>query len=426
MLPLDTPSASSIPIARHTICRSCGGDLIPTLSLGVIHLQDFPRSAGTLLHPGIPPMVLKRCASHACGLVQLGHTIPPDWMFKTYWYRSGVNETMVAELRNVVESAQQHVVLEKHDTVIDIGANDGTLLQQYPPHLRLLTMAWEPAANLFEVLRPHVQILIPHYFSATRDEWTHAAAKAKVITACAMFYDLEDPHKFLEGITHALHPEGVFVIQQAYLPAMLRTTGFDNICHEHLAYHDLRSMEALLAPHGLEVIDVEYRAINGGSFRTWIKFAGKGTPTPSVEGTRKSEAVFFADRPGVFEIFSGKVRRVKEQLQGVLERYLQAGKVVDLLGASTKGNTLVQYVGLDARNIRQAWERSPEKWGRYYGSTAIPIVCEAEGRKDPPAALLGIVWQFRDALIAREGEYLSKGGKMIFPLPYVETVEYRK
>jgi NDP-4-keto-2,6-dideoxyhexose 3-C-methyltransferase len=407
-------------ILRRIGCRSCGTILAPVLSLGPIYLSDFPRSAGTRAHPPVP-LDLTRCTNPACTLVQLAHTTPPDWMFRQYWYRSNVNESMRAELADIVRDATSRVDLPHHAVVVDIGANDGTLLQQYPQGLT--TVAWEPAANLYEALRPHANVLYPEYFHVEADSWG-LESKARIISVVACFYDLDDPHVFLEGITRILHPEGVLVIQQAYLPAMLAATAFDNLCHEHLTYQDLRSLEAMLEPHGLRVFDVVERAINGGSFRALIGFADHWGAREAVEALRRKELAFYADRPRVFEAFAHKVERVKAQLQAILAMYTAKGATVDLLGASTKGSTLIQYCGLDARTIRQAWERSPEKWGRYYSVSAIPIVSDEEGRKDPPAVLLSTIWQFRDSLLAREAEYLSKGGRIVFPLPHVETVLY--
>jgi NDP-4-keto-2,6-dideoxyhexose 3-C-methyltransferase len=407
---------------RRIGCRSCGTILAPVLSLGPIYLSDFPRSAGTRAHPPVP-LDLTRCTNPACTLVQLAHTTPPDWMFRQYWYRSNVNESMRAELADIVRDASSRVDLPHPAVVVDIGANDGTLLQGYPQGLT--TVAWEPAANLYEALRPHANVLYPEYFHVEADSWG-LESKAKVISCAAMFYDLDDPHAFLEGITRILHPEGVLVIQQAYLPAMLAATAFDNLCHEHLTYQDLRSLEAMLEPHGLRVFDVAKRAINGGSFRALIGFASHWGAQERVALLRQQEALFYHDRPRVFEAFAHRVERVKEQLQGVLAGYATVGGVVDLYAASTKANTLLQYVGLDARSIRQAWERSPEKVGRYVGVSAIPIVSEAEGRADPPSALLVGAYQFRDAFLAREHEYMTQGGRLIFPLPVVEVVQYGK
>lgn len=406
------------PTFVRSTCRACATPLTPILDLGPTYLSDFPRSAGSKAHPPVP-LTLVRCPAPTCGLVQLLHTTPKEWLFTTYWYRSGVNEAMVAELQHLVADASRRVDLPKAATVVDIGANDGTLLAQYPPGL--LTVAWEPAANLYEVLRPHAKVLFPEYFTIG-EPWA-MAQRARIVTAVAMFYDLDDPHAFLDNITKILHPEGVFVVQQAYLPSMLTAAAFDNICHEHLEYYDLAAMEAVLAPHGLEVVDVELRRINGGSFRTTIQFKGLGTVTPAVEQVRALEAQYFEHREEAFETFAQRVQTVKTQLAATLGAYQETGGAVDLLGASTKGNTLLQYCGIDARMIRQAWERSPEKWGRYVGVSGIPIVSEAEGRQDPPAALLSTIWQFKEALVKRESGYLAQGGRIIFPLPRVESVE---
>ncbi len=408
-------------VIEHTRCRVCPERLIPILSLGSLYLSDFPNAAGSHAHPPVP-LDLTRC--DGCGLVQLAHTTPFHWMYGQYWYRSGVNESMQAELQDVVQAALQRVDLPASATVVDIGANDGTLLAHYPRlgHPKLLRVAWEPARNLYEALRPHASVLFPEAFTVP-EPW-EPQTKARIVTAIAMFYDLEDPHAFLDGVTKILHPEGLLVIQQAYLLDMLAQTGFDNIVHEHLEYYDLRTLQALLRGHGLEIVDVDLRAINGGSFRVYVQFRGVGRVSDRVDQQLMVERLT-ADPEG-FATFARKTQQVRTQLQATLGAYQHSGGAVDLYAASTKGNTLLQYCGVDGRQIRQAWERSPEKWGRYAGVSAIPIVPEAEGRADPPAALLVTAWQFKQAFLAREETYLRQGGRLIFPLPCVETVEHKE
>lgn len=408
---------------RRTACLACRerDGLETILDLGALYLSDFPNSAGTQAHPPVP-LALAHCLT--CGTVQLTHSAPRDWIYKSqYWYRSGVNEAMVLELRDVVREAVKRVDLPAGSVVMDIGANDGTLLQQYLASgapTKLLRVGYEPAPNLYASLRPHAQVVCPGYF----EKESVGDRGARIITAIAMFYDLDDPHTFLARITQALHPDGVFVVQQAYLLSMLIQTAFDNICHEHLAYHSLSSMELLLRAHGLQVFDMDLRAINGGSFRVYVGVAGKRPVSDKVANFRKIEQDFFAAPGDPYADFVQRIDRARTQLHAALEPYtLESGHVVDLYGASTKGNTLLQAWGLDARRIRQAWERSPEKIGRYVGVSGIPIVSETEGRGDPPSALLSTIWQFRDGVLNREAQYLRKGGRIIFPLPAVEIVE---
>lgn len=418
-----TPALVPPAPTHRTTCRICATPLVPILTLGSLYLSDFPNSAGTKAHPPVP-LDLQRCPDPTCGLVQLADTTPREWLYGQYWYRSGVNEAMVAELRDVVQGALQRVELHALDTVVDIGANDGTLLAQYPRlnHPRLLRVAYEPARNLYDAVRPHASVVFPEFF-AVREPWK-AATRATIVTSIAMFYDLDDPHTFVRDVRHILAEQGVWIVQQAYLPAMLAQTAFDNICHEHLEYYDLRTMERLLAAHDLEVFDVELRTINGGSFRTYIQRRGGARPiSPKVARLRAEEQELHQDPDRLFAQFAVRVQGVIRQLQSLLTLYQDHGEPVDLYAASTKANTLLQAAGIDARVIRQAWERSPEKIGRYVGVSGIPIVGEAEGRANPPAALLVGAWQFRDSFVQREAEYLQAGGQLIFPLPEVEVVD---
>lgn len=413
--------ALGVSPVHHTTCRICHAALLPILSLGEQYLSDFPASAGTKAYPPVP-LDLVRCENPACGLVQLAHTTPREWLYSQYWYRSGVNESMRAELRHVVESGLKYFKGRKRLTVADIGANDGTLLSFYPELAErpVSRIAWEPAKNLYEVCRPHAEVLFPDYFHASASEW-HGQVDLTTMIAC--FYDLEDPHALVGDVANLLAKTGVWIIQQAYLPDMLDASGYDNIGHEHLEYYALGPLEGLLAGHGLEVFHVEHRAINGGSFRTYVGWKGAHTVDPSVDKMRLLEMIHLTAHPAtIWAKFTVTVGARIQELREGLATLIHAKKTVDVYGASTKGATLLQTCGIDTRTIRQCWERSPEKYGRYYGVTGIPIVPEAEGRADPPDALLVLPWSFKESFVGREADYLAKGGKLIFPLPTVEVI----
>ncbi len=403
-----------------TACRICQAPLAPVLDLGPQYVSDFPHSAGTRPHAPVP-LELLRCTRVTCGLVQLRHTTPRDWLYTQYWYQSGVNETMVAELADVVQQALARVEVQPHAVVMDIGANDGTLLAQYPlqGHPHLLRVAYEPAANLYALCRPHASVLFPSYFAAAVSPT--AATRAHIVTSIAMFYDLDDPHAFVADVAKVLHPDGVWVIQQAYLPLMLANTDFPNICHEHLEYYHLAPLEALLAAHGLEVFDLELRPINGGSLRTYVRHARGAPIEPRVAEAREDERDLVT--PQALATFAETAGRTAATLRKLLEAFHAAGTTVDLYAASTKANTLLQTCGIDATLVRQAWERSPAKIGRYAGTSGIPIVSEAEGRADPPDVLLVGAWTFREAFLAREAAFIKAGGTIVLPLPTLEVVQ---
>lgn len=409
-----TISSTDRPLyTTRTGCRACGSALDTVLDLGELRLSGFPESSE--IQPPKAPLDLAWCAE--CGLVQLRQTVDPDLLYRKYWYRSSVNETMVAELQDIVKKAtRDYVKLRKEDIVMDIGANDGTLLRTYP--VEVTRIAFEPALNFSAELRGACDLLVADYFPKGLGHLLDIDGKVKILTSIACFYDLDDPHSFVEGVARVLHPDGVWVVQFQDLLGMLESTAWDNIGHEHLAYYSLTAFDRLIASHGLRVVDLEWRAINGGSLRLVVQRAWV-TPRsrrPSVQ--RLKEVVLTRER---LAAFATAVEEHSERLCETLEHLRMSGQAIDIYGASTKANTLLQYCGLGPATIRQAVERDKEKWGRMT-VTGVPIVSEEQWRKDPaPVTLVGI-WQFREAVLKREKEYLMAGGSFIFPLPKVEAV----
>lgn len=411
--PPSTPTAA-LPLAT---CRSCRATLDPILDLGALQLSGY-------LAPDEPdrprwPLVLGVCS--ACQLVQLRHTAPREQLFRHYWYRSGVNEVMRAELHDIVDTACAMVRLTRDDVVLDIGANDGTLLARYPEAMsgRICRVAYEPAANLAALVRARAEVVLHGYFPDGYAQIQHLEHKVKIITAIAMVYAVEDLARFLAAIERLLHKDGVWIVQFQDLAEMLRATAFDNICHEHLTYLSLQSFSTLLTPYGLVVTYAERRAINGGSYRLFVQHAGRSVH-PSVADLRMAEEG--CHDWAALERFAWRVGEVKRQIRAAIDTRRALGQVIDLYGASTKANTLLQVCGLGEGEIRQAWERSPEKWGLRTAGSDIPIVSEEDGRAAPPDALLAGLWQFREMILQREADYLRRGGAFIFPLPNVDVV----
>lgn len=403
------------PMISH-LCRVCAAPLQPLLDLGDLALPAFPR-------PGDPPALrapldLRVCAD--CALVQLADTVPPALLYQQYWYRSSINETMQAELTSVVRAALLDVNVYPQDLVIDVGANDGYLLSRYPHermHWEATRVAFEPAENLQAACRQHCEVLIAGFFPPP-PAWSPMPGRVKILTTIAMFYDLEDPGACVRSIDQLLHPDGVWILQFQDLAQMIGATAFDNICHEHLTYWSLATFTALLARTGvdLHVTHAERRTINGGSLRLHVR-RGVYVPDPTVDDYVAWEAPRVTWQQ--LETFAWRVGEVRTQIQAAVEEH--QGQTIDLYGASTKANTLLQYCGLDASLIRQAWERNPEKFGRTT-ATGIPIVDEAQARLAPPDLLLAGIWQFRHSLLHREAAYLDAGGAVLFPLPEVDFV----
>jgi SAM-dependent methyltransferase len=391
-------------------CRACGKEeLLPIMDLGNQFINGFPRQPDPERRPR-SPLVLALCRN--CELLQLLHSIDADLLFRQYWYRSGMTQSMRNELREIVDQGIHESGLVPGDSVLDIGANDGTLLRNYPEGV--YTFGFEPARNLESLAVKGTSEIVPEYFSAAL---VSGGRKFKVITAIAMFYDLEDPRSFLRDVASVLSDDGVFIVQQNYAPKMIEGNAFDNVCHEHLCYYSLRSFLPLLEGAGLRVFAVSFNDTNGGSFRVFAS-KNKRESWPARDVMIEWEE----SRCDVTAIigFAGRIDRIKkavmEHLLGFENPYL--------CGASTRGNTLLQSFGITHKIVRAAGERDPRKHGRYTVGSWIPIVSEEEMRAKADC-LLVLPWHFRAEIVDREREFIEDGGSVIFPLPEPELVTGR-
>jgi len=415
--------------AETTHCRSCrlpAEKFIPVLSLGPLYVSNFVEAPSEACHQAPLELVLCDVAQEGCGLVQLKHTTPPQWMYQQYWYRSGMNEGMRKALAEICGQAEGFVRPSAGEIVLDIGCNDGTLLRSYRTG-GLIRVGFEPAANLVPEASAGTDRILPNYFNSGDFEKAFPGRKAKIITSVAMFYDLEDPNHFTADIVRCLDENGVWIIQMSYLPLMLERNAFDNVCHEHLQYYALLPLRRLLQAHGLRVADVELNEVNGGSFRILICHEKeKGLRFPGgehrVRAMEESERALGLCSPAVYREFAARVENIKDRLVGFIREEDRRGRKIYVYGASTKGNTLLQYFGLNYPLVGAAAERSPEKWGKKTVGTWIPIVSEEQARKDRPDYLLVLPWHFLGEFLQREEEYLQSGGAFIIPLPEPQLI----
>ncbi len=406
-------------------CRICGfNKLTPILSLGELFVSDFVDDAGTEATKKAP-LELVLCNEHdgGCGLLQLRHTVSHEALYRNYWYLSGINKTMTDELEGIAAKVESLIDLSPGDFVLDIGSNDGTLLRGYKIK-GLNLFGFEPAKNLLQYGSRGTTKIITDFFNFPAWEKEIGDKKTKAITAIAMFYDLEDPNSFVADARKCLDKDGVFIIQMSYLPLMLSQNAFDNICHEHLEYYSLLSLENLLRRHNLEAFDVELNDINGGSFRIYIKHHGASrlikVPTSAEErlkNLREEEKKLGLNDKTAYEDFARRITDVKARISTFIQNEVKKNKKIFIYGASTKGNTLLQFCDLDYRLIEAAAERNPMKWGKKTVGTLIPIISEEEARARKPDYFLILPWHFLAEFKEREREFLERGGKFIVPLP---------
>jgi NDP-4-keto-2,6-dideoxyhexose 3-C-methyltransferase len=380
--------------------------------------------------PPNEPLDLILCSE--CGLLQLAHNFQLQGLFHdSYGYRSGLNESMSAHLQELAGSALRYVDLQPGDFVLDIGANDGTLLRHFESTKNghsVNLIAVDPLLNQFEAFYEDGSVLLlADFFSAETAGRALGNERCKVVSSIAMFYDLPEPNEFVADIQRILHEDGVWVLELSYMPSMLASNSVDTICHEHLEYYALAPLERLLSRHRLSIVDVSLNSVNGGSFRVIVthgaraaRVGGLSRNPRLLDRLRADENRANLKSVAPYHFFFERSRRVRDDIMDFFGRSRAADERVLGYGASTKGNTLLQFCGLSAAELPAIADRNPMKTGRRTPRTNIPIVSEAEARSRDPDAFFCLPWHFRDSFVEREAAFIADGGRLVFPLPEFE------
>jgi SAM-dependent methyltransferase len=410
-------------------CRVCGStSLTPVISLGEQYLQGSFVKPGKELPPQRKiPMSLVRCDpmrdEKACGLLQMEHSVPPEILYSSYWYRSGTNNTMRNHLKSIVEEAI-NIIDNPKAVVLDIGCNDGTLLRYYPIYFTKFGIDPSDVAdenNINEIC------FIKDIFPSKELTTIMGSNKFDIITSIAMFYDIEDPISFTVEIKKILSPDGIWIFEMSYMPSMLKMTAYDTICHEHLEYYSLAVIEKILRQTDMKIFNVVLTDINGGSLRCYathinnIKYRNFKFEQ-NIRQMHREEFDLELDTDKPYKNFQERINLHRLELKGLLRSIKKDGKSIHIYGASTKGNTIIQWCEVDNRIIDYAAERNPDKFGASTLGTDIPIISEAESRAMNPDYYLVLPWHFKKEFVQREKASLDKGIGLIFPLPNIEII----
>lgn len=403
-------------------CRICGNrELVEVLDLGVQALTGvFPASRTQSVTSG--PLRLVKCmGDQACGLLQLQHSYDLSEMYGlNYGYRSGLNKSMVEHLHGKVRAILPRVELSSDSLVIDIGSNDSTTLQAYPKTVGNLVGIDPTGVKFGHYYPPHIR-LIPDFFSARRVQEAYGSKKATVITSFSMFYDLEEPMLFMQEVFDSLDAEGIWVFEQSYMPTMLKMNSYDTVCHEHLEYYGLKQVQWMAQRVGFTIVDVEFNDVNGGSFSVVAAKTGsrQAQNAKSIDRLLEDERKLGLDTLQPYREFAARTQASRETLVEFIDKAIQSGKSVCALGASTKGNVLLQYCGLDEKRIGRIGEVNETKFGCYSPGSLIPIVSESDLLKTNPGYLLVLPWHFRTFFLNLQS---LRGRNLLFPLPVLECV----
>ena len=416
-------------LRKRQTCRVCGSkSLTPVITLGEQYLQ------GSFVNPNkeIPSTrkidcALVRCNPEldedACGLLQMKYSVPQEILYNVYWYRSGTNNTMRTHLKEMVDEILTTMKIDS-GRILDIGCNDGTQLSYYPESFEKFGV--DPSDIATEITGATI---LQDTFPLKKFEKEFHGTLFDIITSIAMFYDLENPVEFVKDIKDSLLSNGVWVFEMSYMPDMLMNNSYDTICHEHLEYYSLTVLENILQRAGMKIFKVSLNKINGGSIRCYATHDGNN----NYDNKEDSEYMFQlkqkefdleldTDKP--YKKFEQNIEVESQSLYNLICKLKSEGKSIHVYGASTKGNTILQYSKLDNTLIDYAADRNPEKFGSYTLGTNIPIISEEESRDMNPDYYLVLPWHFKEEFLEREKEALDKGTGFIFPLPTLDI--YKK
>jgi len=416
---------NAVPFRAIHECRICGStELRSLLDLGEQALTGvFPRARGQLVTRGPLEMVKCTGGSGACGLVQLRHTYEPTEMYGgEYGYRSALNRSMVEHLRQKVSHLLSLTSIGPGDVVLDIGSNDGTSLSFYPATATLIGI--DPTAAKFaKYYAPHVKV-VADFFSAKAFFQASGDKTASIVSSVAMFYDLDRPLDFVRDVHAVLKDGGIWHFEQSYLPLMLATNSYDTICHEHVEYYSLAPIVWMMDKVGFSIVDISTNDINGGSFAVTVAKSAPGSTShaPIVGKMLAEEKNLGLDGLAPFEAFAARVAKHRTDLREYLLRLKAEGKTVFGMGASTKGNVILQYCDIGPDLCPFIAEVNADKFGCFTPGTEIPIISEAEAASRSPDYFLVLPWHFRKNLVPRAAPLLAKGIRLLFPLPEIDVV----
>lgn len=411
-------------------CRVCGSkNLKPVINLGEQYLQGSFIKEGYLTPPlRKVPTVLVRCDvtenENGCGLLQLQHSTPPEILYANYWYRSATNQTMRNHLKDIVDCGLEIIKEPSKSRVLDIGCNDGTLLKNYPKKMEL--WGFDPS-DIAQEISDWVNI-VGTIFPSAQGKAKLGSNKFDIVTSIAMFYDLESPIDFANSIQEILTNKGIWILEMSYMPLMLKMNSFDTVCHEHLEYYSLQVINTIMKAAGLRVFKVSLNAINGGSIRCYVchEHCLEYDTRENHDEIRCLQLMEFGmelDTNKPYNAFQERIERLRVELDELMADIRDQGKTIHIYGASTKGNVLLQWYGIDAFKIQYASDRNEQKDGATTLGTNIKIISEEKSRQMKPDYYLVLPWHFKSEFLKRERKIIEAGTKMIFPLPELNVID---
>ena len=400
-------------------CRNCNSKKISNLfTLGnQSYTGKFPEYPNQIVKKGEINLVI----CNKCNLVQLGNRFDLKYLYgPSYGYRTGINQTMTNHVQQITRYLKNKVKLSKGESVLDIASNDGTLLNFYDKNI--IKFGIDPLVKKYLSNYKKINHKISSFFNYNKVTKKYKK-KFKIITALSVFYDLENPNLFLQGIEKLLDSKGIALIEIADLYSILKKKMFDTICHEHLEYYSTEVLINMFKKNRLKLIDIKENDINGSSKQFYLAKINSSLRVnlKKINNVIKKEKTLKMNKINTFYNFKNEIDKIKLKLINKLNQIKNSNGRIHGYGASTKGNVLLQYFGIDKKYIDYIAERNSKKYNHFTPGTKIKIISEKKSRSLRPDYYLVLPWHFQKEIIKRESRTIKNGIKFIFPLPNIKV-----
>ena len=400
-------------------CRACGGRLTVTMAdLGMQPASNaFIESPAAFPQEKRYPLRAKVCES--CKLVQIDYDVAPQELFGNYVYFSSYSDDWLAHAKAYCEMARKRFALGRSSLVVELASNDGYLLKNFLC-VGIPVLGIDPSDTVAAAAaKIGVPTLVKFFGQKLAEDLVRQDRQADLIIGNNVLAHVPQLNDFVAGIATLLRPNGNVTIEFPHLLELIEQVEFDTIYHEHFSYFSVYAIEQVFARHGLRLYDVERLPTHGGSLRIFAAHAARADlkDSASLNEVRAQEKAAGLHELGTYAKFSHRVAECRDSLLTFLASAKGEGKRVAAYGAAAKGNTLLNFCGVTARDIAFVADRNPHKQKKFLPGTHIPVVSPEELMQAKPDYVLILPWNLRDEIRQQLKGIEAWGGRFVTPVP---------